>query len=72
MRKKLLEEREKAFFFARHGITLNKETIWLTVKRFDMVAQSVRKRYGLPMSSSKEPEQLSLSLKSVSSWPFKG
>jgi len=59
-------------FCHRHGITVNKEAIWRAVKQHDMVVASVLKHFGPLRSSSQEPEQQSLNLSPVSSWPYKG
>jgi len=68
MTKKLLEEKKKLHFFARHGITHNRETIWQLVKRFDTDAASARKRCGLQKLESQSSKQQSLTFGPRSAW----
>jgi len=52
-------------FCAIHGVEVNKENIWQQIKRFDMVAASVRKRLLAFDRESWTSRQLSIPFKKV-------
>jgi len=45
-------------FCSKHGVTVNKETIWATVKRQEAVLVATKRRLcGVELLSSKRPSQ---------------
>jgi len=72
LKKSDLDKKNMLMFCHKHGITCNKETIWRLVKRHDLAVANARRLCVLQSLSSTGPEQLSLNLKPVSTWLYKG